>query len=83
MADQPHTPRILGLIATVAALVYVNRAAPSILPAVLGLVVLYAAITNLDRAQWLIGQGPGSLARLIHPSTPATTRRLPGGRILE
>jgi hypothetical protein len=83
MTDAPHTPRIIGLIAGVAGLVALNRIAPELITRVLILVVIYAAVTNLDRATWLINQGPAALGRLIHPSTPATTRRLPGGRILE
>jgi hypothetical protein len=83
LPDHPHTPRIVGVILGGAALVAVYQRAPHVIVPVLWLVVLYAAVTNLDRANWLIEQGPTALGRLIHPSTPATTRRLPGGRILE
>lgn len=61
-------PRIVPLLATLAVLVYVNRTAPQILPAILSLLVLYAALTNLPRAQALLGGFDESLARLIHPA---------------
>jgi hypothetical protein len=68
-----HVPRIVALLASLALLVWVNREAPRILPAILALVVLYAALTNVERAQALIGSAEESLAKLIHPSTPATS----------
>lgn len=74
----PQVPRIVSLIAALALLAWVNREAPRILPAVLALVVLYAALTNLERAEALLGGGQAALGRLIHPST--APRRSPGPR---
>jgi hypothetical protein len=62
-----HTPRIVGLLATVGLLVWVNRTAPRIVPAVLGILVLYAALANIDRVTALIGSFQGSLDRLYRP----------------
>lgn len=78
---QPHVPRIVQLLSAVALLVWVNREAPRILPAILSLVVLYVALTNLQRAEELVGIAEDGLGRLIHPSTPprasgAGTRRV-------
>jgi hypothetical protein len=70
----PQVPRILVLLSTLAVLVYVNRTAPRILPAVLALLVLYAALTNLPRAQALLGGFDDALARVIHPSTSTGPR---------
>ena len=66
---QPHVPRIIQLLAAIGLLVWVNREAPRILPAMLALVVLYVALTNVERAEELVGMAEDSLARLIHPTT--------------
>lgn len=70
-----QVPRIVPLLATLAILAYVNRAAPRILPAIFALLVLYAAVTNVPRAQALLGGFDDAVARLIHPSSPPGPRR--------
>lgn len=80
--DELHLPRIVGLVATLALLVWVNDNTKSrILPAVLGILVLYTALTNIDRATALIGSLQGSLGRLYQPRVRTPTRILPGGRV--
>lgn len=68
----PHVPRVVQLLSAVALLVWVNREAPRILPAILALVVLYVALTNVQRAEELVGIAETGLARLIHPVVPST-----------
>lgn len=63
-----HLPRIVGLIATLALLVWANQATrPRIVLAVIGILVLYAALTNVDRVTALIGSFQGSLRGLYQP----------------
>jgi len=76
---EAHLPRIVAVISAIALLAWANREAPRILPAVLMLLVLYAALTNLDRAEQLLGQGEAALGRLYHPSTPSKPAPGAGG----
>jgi len=63
------TPRVVPLLYAAVLLVAINRAAPRLLPAVLFLLVLYAALTNLPRAEALLGGIDDALARIIRPSS--------------
>lgn len=68
MPASTRVPRVVGLLFLVAVLYGLNQVAPRILPAILGLLVLYAAVTNVGRAEALIGSIDASLGGLIQPA---------------
>lgn len=79
--QQVQLPRFLGLIAALGLLLWVNdKTNWRVVPATLGLVVLYAALTNVDRAQALIGSVVTSTQSAFHPARES--RIVPGGHVV-
>lgn len=61
MTAQPGVPRVLGLLAFLALLWWLNREAPGVLPAILVLVALYLVVTHEPKVAELVGTVPGWL----------------------
>lgn len=63
-----RSPRIVGILASLALLYGVWTIAPRWISGALGLIVLYALLTNVPRAAALVDQATGGLSTIIAPA---------------
>ena len=73
-------PRIVGLLAFVGILWWVNQSAPRIIPGILVLLVLYAALTHVPAVEGLFGSAQTSVTKRFPARTTGDRpgRRAPG-----